>query len=231
MRAASEIQKVCERTANVETFREVRRSWPCYPDELARHSINYIQGIRGFRRRRAVRVRQALLKTLKRTFVKGRFDGDDLSRACRFEPSARGNNLRDILLRELRKSGRLKFDLEVYDHKEGSEQHTYEYLLKCVKELRTSEKTRRNGTAITKAHGARYGTPAPSTDTTGTPRTPRGREQKNRDVHFSVVNARKDDDDDVIQRWLMRFLQFYGLKSANCQKPVVLLSVGILLPS
>ena len=78
--------------------------------------------------------------------------------------------LRDILLRQLRNASKLKFDLEVYDRaKEGSEQHTYEYLVKCVKELLSRDRTRKNRTAIAKAHGAKFGAPAPSE-----PTTPRG---------------------------------------------------------
>ena len=60
--------------------------------------------------------------------------------------------LRDILLREHRGSTKLKFDLEVYDRaKEGDEKHTYDYLVKWVKELMTRERTRRNRAAIAKA--------------------------------------------------------------------------------
>ena len=82
-------------------------------------------------------------------------------------------NLRDILLRQLRNASKLKFDLEVYDRaKEGSEQHTYEYLVKCVKEILDRNRTRKNRTAIAKANGAKFGAPAPSE-----PSTPRGRSQ------------------------------------------------------
>ena len=86
--------------------------------------------------------------------------------------------LRDILLRELRNSSKLKFDLEVYDRaKEGEENHTYGYLVKCVKELLERERTRSNRTAIAKAHGARYGTPAYD-EKPKAPTTPRGRDEK-----------------------------------------------------
>ena len=86
--------------------------------------------------------------------------------------------LRDILLRELRNSTKLKFDLEVYDRaKEGGEKHTYGYLVKCVKELLERERTRSNRTAIARAHGARYGAPAYD-EKPKTPTTPRGREEK-----------------------------------------------------
>ena len=86
--------------------------------------------------------------------------------------------LRDILLRELRNSSKLKFDLEVYDRaKEGEEKHTYGYLVKCVKELLERERTRGNRAAIAKAHGARYGTPAYD-EKPKVPTTPRGRDEK-----------------------------------------------------
>ena len=86
--------------------------------------------------------------------------------------------LRDILLRELRNSSKPKFDLEVYDRaKEGGENHTYGYLVKCVKELLERERTRSNRTAIAKAHGARYGTPAYD-EKPKAPTTPRGRDEK-----------------------------------------------------
>ncbi|CAE7938904.1 Pacrg, partial [Symbiodinium necroappetens] len=86
--------------------------------------------------------------------------------------------LRDILLRELRNSHKLKFDLEVYDRaKEGEEKHTYGYLVKCVKELLERERTRSNRTAIARAHGARYGAPA-FEEKPRAPSTPRGRDEK-----------------------------------------------------
>ena len=86
--------------------------------------------------------------------------------------------LRDILLRELRNSSKLKFDLEVYDRaKEGEEKHAYGYLVKCVKELLERERTRSNRTAIAKAHGARYGAPAYD-EKPKAPTTPRGRDEK-----------------------------------------------------
>ena len=100
--------------------------------------------------------------------------------------------LRDVLLRELRNSSRLKFDLEVYDRaKEGSEQRTYECLLKCVKELLTRERTGRNRTAIAKEHGAKYGTPAPSDDPA--PSTPRGHGEKKPYYAFQRGKCPKGD--------------------------------------
>ena len=48
--------------------------------------------------------------------------------------------LRDILL-ELRQSKRLKYDLEIYDRaREGTEQHTYRFLVDSLKELLTMGK-------------------------------------------------------------------------------------------
>ena len=98
--------------------------------------------------------------------LKVQLSGDDLSSFIHnWESVIAGLNhqpeettLRDILLRQLRSSGKLKFDLEVYDRaKEGSEQRTYEYLVKCVKELLTRDRSRKNRNAIAKAHGAKFG--------------------------------------------------------------------------
>ena len=113
--------------------------------------------------------------------LKVQLSGDDLSTFIHnWESVIAGLNhqpeettLRDIILRQLRNSGKLKFDLEVYDRaKEGSEQHTYEYRVKCVKELLTRDRSRKNRNAIAKAHGAKFGAPAPSE-----PTTPRRRSQ------------------------------------------------------
>ena len=61
--------------------------------------------------------------------------------------------LRNILLRERRGSSKLKFELKVHDRaKEGDEKHTGDYLVKCVNELLTRERTRRNRTAIAKVN-------------------------------------------------------------------------------
>ena len=118
--------------------------------------------------------------------LKVKLTGDDLSTFIHnWESVIAGLNhqheettLRDILLRELRNSNKLKFDLEVYDRaKEGEEKHTYGYLVKCVKELLERERTRSNRTAIARAHGARYGAPAYD-EKPKAPTTPRGRDEK-----------------------------------------------------
>ena len=44
--------------------------------------------------------------------------------------------LRDILLRQLRKSGKFKYDLEIYDRaKEGTYNHTYQFLTQSIHDL------------------------------------------------------------------------------------------------
>ena len=69
---------------------------------------------------------------------------------------------RDILLRQIRGSHRLKYDLETYDRaKEGTETRSYQFLLTSIKNLLTREHVRRNRNKIAKAHGAKYGAPAP----------------------------------------------------------------------
>ena len=70
--------------------------------------------------------------------------------------------LRDILLRQIRGSHRLKYDLETYDRaKEGTETHSYQFLLTSIKNLLTRERVRKNREKIAKSHGAKYGAPAP----------------------------------------------------------------------
>ena len=161
--------------------------------DLARQIINFKESEATVNR--AVRGRQVLLmfehyfKTNEEAgslysiedLLKVQLSGDDLSTFIHnWESVIAGLNhqpeettLRDILLRQLRSSGKLKFDLEVYDRaKEGSEQRTYEYLVKCVKELLTRDRSRKNRNAIAKAHGAKFGAPAPAEAT-----TPRGRSQ------------------------------------------------------
>ena len=68
--------------------------------------------------------------------------------------------LRDILLRQIRKSQRLKFDLERYDRaKEGTPEHSYEFLKESIRDLLTRERMRKNRDRIAKSHGDKYGAP------------------------------------------------------------------------
>ena len=69
--------------------------------------------------------------------------------------------LRDILLRQIRSCHKLKYDLDTYDRAtEGTETHTYQFLLSSIKNLLTRERVRKNRDKIAKAHGAKYGAPA-----------------------------------------------------------------------
>ena len=95
--------------------------------------------------------------------------GDDLSTFLyNFESVIAGMNhvpdevtLRDILLRQLRKSHSIKYDLQIFDRaKEGTPTHTYAFLVNAVKEHLTRERTRRNRDLIAKSHGAKFGAPA-----------------------------------------------------------------------
>ena len=79
--------------------------------------------------------------------------------------------LRDVLLRQIRKSQRLKFDLEKYERaKEGTPEHSYEFLIQAIRDLLTRERMRKNRDRIAKSHGDKYGAAAGSENRT--PRTP-----------------------------------------------------------
>ena len=90
--------------------------------------------------------------------------------------------MRDILLRELRQSKRLKYDLEIYDRaREGSEQHTYRFLAESLKDLLTRERKRKNRDRIARSHGDKHGAAASSPGRTSSPsRGGRGRSQSPR---------------------------------------------------
>ena len=69
--------------------------------------------------------------------------------------------LRDIFLRELRQSKRLKYDLEIYDRaKERSDQHSYAFLKNSIREMLTRERKRKNRDRIARSHGDKYGAAA-----------------------------------------------------------------------
>ena len=92
--------------------------------------------------------------------------------------------LRDILLRELRQSERLKYDLEIYDRaREGTEQHTYRFLVDSLKEVLTRERKRKNRDRIARSHGDKYGAAAstsPGRTSSPSGRGGRGRSQSPR---------------------------------------------------
>ena len=70
-------------------------------------------------------------------------------------------NMRDIFLRELRQSKKIKHDLEIYDRaKEGSEQHTSLFLKNSIKEMLTRERKHKNRDRIAPAQGDKYGAAA-----------------------------------------------------------------------
>ena len=78
--------------------------------------------------------------------------------------------LRDILLRQLRKSSKFKYDLEISDRaKEGTYNHTYQFLTQSIHDLLTRERIRRNRDKIARSHGDKYGTPAPDDTPTQDP--------------------------------------------------------------
>ena len=70
--------------------------------------------------------------------------------------------LRDIFLRELRQSKRLKCDLEIYDRaKEGSEQHSYAFLKNSIREMLTREIGLHAPTVISTGRPLLHDLPAP----------------------------------------------------------------------
>ena len=86
--------------------------------------------------------------------------------------------LRDIFLRELRQSKRLKYDLEIFDRaKEGTEQHSYSFLKESIKSLLTRERKRKNRDRVARSHGDKYGAPATPRSTSPSARSGRGRSQ------------------------------------------------------
>ena len=71
--------------------------------------------------------------------------------------------LRDIFLRELSKSTKMKHDLEPYERaKDGTKHYTYHWLIQSVRDLLNRERTHRNRQQIARAHGNKYGAPAPN---------------------------------------------------------------------
>ena len=84
--------------------------------------------------------------------------------------------LRDILLRQIRGCHKLKYDLDTCDRaKEGTETHTCQFILSSIKNLLTRERVRKNRDKIAKAHGAKYGAPAPeSSRQRGSSQVPKG---------------------------------------------------------
>ena len=101
---------------------------------------------------------------------------------------------RDILLRQIRKSTKMKYDLEIYDRaKEGSKEHSYGFLVQSIKDLLTRERMGKNRDRIAKSHGDKYGAPAPTKPGGGNTRPPsrggRGR-SSSRDSGRSSVRSR-----------------------------------------
>ena len=134
--------------------------------ELARQILNFKETEAG--ERRAVRGRQVLylfdqhFKTNEEVgslysvedLLKVNLLLDDLSTFIRrWESVVAGmshvpdeRTLRDILLRQIRRSARMKWDLDLYDRaKEGTSTHSYNFLIQSIRDLLTRERVRRNG--------------------------------------------------------------------------------------
>ena len=73
------------------------------------------------------------------------------------------STLRDIFLRELRKSTKMKHDLETCERaKDGTKEHRYHWLIQSVRDLLNRERTHKNRQQIARAHGDKFGAPAPN---------------------------------------------------------------------
>ena len=98
--------------------------------------------------------------------------------------------LRDILLRQLRRSARMKWDLDLYDRaKEGTPTHSYSFLIQSIRDLLTRERVRRNRDWIAKSHGDKYGALAPRREGTRPQSGGRGR-PPSRDSNASFIRSR-----------------------------------------
>ena len=70
---------------------------------------------------------------------------------------------KDILLRQIRKSVRMKYDLKVHDRtKEETKEHTSQFLVQSIRDLLTTKRMRKDRDRIAKSHGEKYGAPAPA---------------------------------------------------------------------
>ena len=70
--------------------------------------------------------------------------------------------LKDLFYREVRKSRKLRFDLDVYERAaEGSNDRSYEFLINSVRRYLDRERLRTNREKISQSHSAKYANPAP----------------------------------------------------------------------
>ena len=71
--------------------------------------------------------------------------------------------LRNIFLRELWKSTKMKHDLETYEQAEdGTKEQTYHWRIQPVRELLNRERAHRNRQPIARAPGDKFRAPAPN---------------------------------------------------------------------
>ena len=71
------------------------------------------------------------------------------------------NALKDFFLRQLRKSRRMSYDLDVYDRSsDSSHQRSYAFLVQAVRDLLARERLKINRERISKSNDMRYSTAA-----------------------------------------------------------------------
>ena len=78
--------------------------------------------------------------------------------------------LKDLFYREVRKSRKLRFDLDVYERAaEGSSDRSYEFPINSVRQYLDRERLRTNREKISQSHAAKYANPAPHDKRTRSP--------------------------------------------------------------
>ena len=78
--------------------------------------------------------------------------------------------LKDLFYREVRKSRKLRFDLDVYERApEGSNDRSYEFLINSVRRYLDRERLRTNREKISQSHAAKFANPAPHDKRTRSP--------------------------------------------------------------
>ena len=104
------------------------------------------------------------------------------------------NTLKDLFLRQLRKSRRMGYDLDVYDRSsDGSHHRSYAYLVQAVRDLLARERLKLNRDRISKSNDMRYSTAASgehsdnSIRRSPSPRRSPGNPNRGRKAHASMA--------------------------------------------
>ena len=70
------------------------------------------------------------------------------------------NTLKDIFMREVRKTKRMEYDLKVYERsREGSETRSYQYLVQAVRDILSRDRLKENRDRIARMHAGKFSVP------------------------------------------------------------------------